>query len=131
MSVVGDTTCSLTLWSAGELRVVRSARWQSLILGVSAIGPPLSLAWYVEPMSGTIFPVTMGDRGRLVVPSELRKRLHLEAGAALVMIETERGLVLATREQLKGLVRLQLQGLDLVDELLEDRRRQAAADDVA
>lgn len=99
--------------------------------GCVAIGPPLSLTWYVGPMSGTTFPVTMGDRGRLVVPSELRKRLHLEAGTPLVMIETERGLVLATREQLKGLVRSQLQGLDLVDELLEDRRRQAAADDVA
>jgi bifunctional DNA-binding transcriptional regulator/antitoxin component of YhaV-PrlF toxin-antitoxin module len=74
--------------------------------------------------------VTMGDRGRLVVPSALRKHLHLETGTPLVMIETELGVVLATREQLKALVRSQLQGLDLVDELLEDRRRQAAADDV-
>jgi bifunctional DNA-binding transcriptional regulator/antitoxin component of YhaV-PrlF toxin-antitoxin module len=74
--------------------------------------------------------VTMGDRGRLVVPSALRKHLHLETGTPLVMIETELGVVLATREQLKRLVRSQLQGLDLVDELLEDRRRQAAADDV-
>jgi len=72
----------------------------------------------------------MGDRGRLVVPAALRERLHLEAGTPLVMIETGLGLVLATREQLKGLVRSQLQGLDLVTELLEDRRRQAAADDV-
>jgi bifunctional DNA-binding transcriptional regulator/antitoxin component of YhaV-PrlF toxin-antitoxin module len=74
--------------------------------------------------------VTMGDRGRLVVPSALRKRLHLETGTPLVMIETELGVVLATREQLKRLVRSQMQGLDLVDELMEDRRRQAAADDV-
>ena len=81
-------------------------------------------------MSGTSYPVTMGDRGRLVVPAALRERLHLEAGTPLVMIETGLGLVLATREQLKGLVRSQLQGLDLVTELLEDRRRQAAADDV-
>jgi AbrB family looped-hinge helix DNA binding protein len=73
----------------------------------------------------------MGDRGRLVVPSALRERLHLEAGTPLVMIETERGVILATREQLKNLVRSQLQSLDLVGELLADRRRQAAADDVA
>jgi len=73
----------------------------------------------------------MGDRGRLVVPSALRERLHLEAGTPLVMIETERGVILATREQLKSLVRSQLQDLDLVGELLADRRRQAAADDVA
>jgi bifunctional DNA-binding transcriptional regulator/antitoxin component of YhaV-PrlF toxin-antitoxin module len=72
----------------------------------------------------------MGDRGRLVVPSALRERLHLETGTPLVMIETELGVILATREQLKGLVRSQLQGLDLVGELLADRRRQAAADGV-
>ncbi len=82
-------------------------------------------------MSGTSYPVTMGDRGRLVVPAALRQRLHLEAGTPLVMIETGLGVVLATREQLKSLVRSQLLGLDLVDELLKDRRRQAAADDVA
>ncbi len=82
-------------------------------------------------MSGTSYPVTMGDRGRLVVPCALRERLHLEAGTSLVMIETELGVVLATREQLKKLVRSQLRGLDLVDELLKDRRRQAAADHVA
>lgn len=82
-------------------------------------------------MSGTSYPVTMGDRGRLVVPAALRQRLHLEAGTPLVMIETELGVVLATREQLKSLVRSQLLGLDLVDELLKDRRRQAGADDVA
>lgn len=82
-------------------------------------------------MSGTGYPVTMGDRGRLVVPSALRQRMHLEPGTPLVMIETELGVVLATREQLKKLVRSQLAGLDLVKDLLEDRRRQAAADDLA
>lgn len=82
-------------------------------------------------MSGTSYPVTMGDRGRLVVPSALRQRMHLEPGTPLVMIETELGVVLATREQLKKLVRSQLAGLDLVKDLLEDRRRQAAADDLA
>lgn len=74
--------------------------------------------------------MTMGDRGRLVVPSALRKHLNLQTGTPLVMIETERGVVLATREQLKALVRSSLQGLDLVDELLADRRRQAVADDM-
>ena len=82
-------------------------------------------------MSGTSYPVKMGDRGRLVVPAALRQRLHLEPGTPLVMIETGLGVVLATREQLKNLVRSQLLGLDLVDELLKDRRHQAASDDVA
>lgn len=81
-------------------------------------------------MSGS-YPVVMGDRGRLVVPAELRERLHLEAGTALVLVETSQGIVLATREQVKALVRAALRGEDLVEELLADRRRQAAADDVA
>jgi AbrB family looped-hinge helix DNA binding protein len=79
-------------------------------------------------MSGT-YTVVMGDRGRLVVPAELRERLHLEAGSTLILLDTPGGLILATREQLMKLVREDLQGLDLVGELIAERRRQAAIDD--
>ena len=80
-------------------------------------------------MSGT-FTVTMGDRGRLVVPAELRDRAGLVEGTVLVLVETERGVVMATREQLKALVRAALaDSPSMVDELLADRRREAAADD--
>lgn len=81
-------------------------------------------------MSGT-YAVVMGDRGRLVVPAELRERLDLKPGTPLILLETPQGLVLASRSQVKTLVRDGLQGLDVVGELLADRRRQAAADDVA
>ncbi|MGI9155795.1 MAG: AbrB/MazE/SpoVT family DNA-binding domain-containing protein [Marmoricola sp.] len=81
-------------------------------------------------MSGT-HQVTMGDRGRIVVPAELRKRLHLEPGVPLVLMETPSGLVVLKRAQLKELVRTDLAGLDLVNELLEDRRRASDADDAA
>lgn len=81
-------------------------------------------------MSGT-YPVVMGDRGRLVVPAELRQRLHLEAGVPMVMLDTPKGIVLATREQAKELVRTDLSGLDLVGGLLADRRRQSADEDAA
>lgn len=73
----------------------------------------------------------MGDRGRLVVPAELRERLDLKPGTPLVLLETPQGLVLATRPQVKVLVREGLQGVDVVGELLADRRRQAAAEDAA
>ena len=73
----------------------------------------------------------MGDRGRLVVPAEVRERLHLTPGTRLVLIEADGGLVLLTREQLKARVRSDLAGLDLVGELLAERRSAAAADDVA
>ena len=70
----------------------------------------------------------MGDRGRLVVPAEVRSRLGLEAGTPLVLVDTERGVVLTTREQAKVMLREQLRGASLVDELLADRRSSAAAD---
>jgi len=73
--------------------------------------------------------VVLGDRGRLVLPAELRERLHVSAGDPLVLLDTPRGVVLATRQQLKQLVREDLAGLDLVSELLADRRLAASDDD--
>lgn len=75
--------------------------------------------------------VTMGDRGRLVIPAEVRVRAGLEEGTPLVLLETEAGLVLFTRGQLRDRVRADLAGLDLVGELLSERRAQAADDDAA
>ena len=66
----------------------------------------------------------------MVIPAELRERLHLDAGFPLILLDTPGGLILATREQLLKLVREDLQGLDLVGELIAERRRQAALDDV-
>ena len=81
-------------------------------------------------MRGT-YNVRMGDRGRLVVPSELRERVGLATGTPLVLIDTPRGVVVLTRQQLKSLVREELEGLDLVDELLEERRRRSREEDAA
>ncbi|MGV3758972.1 MAG: AbrB/MazE/SpoVT family DNA-binding domain-containing protein [Actinomycetota bacterium] len=73
----------------------------------------------------------MGDRGRLVVPAEVRERAGLVEGTTLVLLDTPAGIVLLTREQLRERVREELAGLDLVTELLADRRRAAAAEDAA
>ncbi|MHB1740157.1 MAG: AbrB/MazE/SpoVT family DNA-binding domain-containing protein [Actinomycetes bacterium] len=73
----------------------------------------------------------MGDRGRLVIPAELRARAGLTEGTPLVLISTPTGVLLVDREQLKSLVRADLAGLDLVGELLTDRRRQAGVEDAA
>jgi AbrB family looped-hinge helix DNA binding protein len=73
----------------------------------------------------------MGDRGRLVVPVELRERLNLHAGSALVLLETPQGVILATRGQVKTLVRSKLRGAGLVEELLSERRKLAASEDAA
>ncbi len=78
-------------------------------------------------MSGT-HTVVMGDRGRLVIPAEVRSAHGFEEGTSLVLLDTDGGLVLLTRAQLRERVRSDLAGLDLVSELLADRRREAAAD---
>jgi len=68
----------------------------------------------------------MGDRGRLVVPADLRDRLGWEQGVPLHLVETDQGVVVMTREQLKAYVRRDLSGLSLVAELLEERRAAVA-----
>jgi bifunctional DNA-binding transcriptional regulator/antitoxin component of YhaV-PrlF toxin-antitoxin module len=73
----------------------------------------------------------MGDRGRLVIPAELRERAGLAEGVPLILLEAQHGLVLLTRSQLQELVRADLAGLDLVGELLAERRAESAADDAA
>jgi AbrB family looped-hinge helix DNA binding protein len=80
-------------------------------------------------MGGT-YHVVMGDRGRLVIPAELRERLGLESGSSMLLLDAPEGVVLATREQVKELVRRDLQGGSLVEELLADRRRAAAEEDL-
>ena len=72
----------------------------------------------------------MGDRGRIVIPQEIRERAGLVAGMPLILLETADGLLLLTREQLKARVRADLAGLDLVGELLAERREAARLEDL-
>ena len=66
-----------------------------------------------------------------MVPAEVRERAGLTEGTPLVLLDTPDGLVLLTREQLLVRVRSELDGLDLVSELLTDRRRNAEQEDAA
>jgi len=81
-------------------------------------------------MSGT-HRVVVGDRGRLVVPAEVRERAGLVEGTTLVLLETPSGIVLMTQRQLRDRVQQELSGLDLVGELLGERRLAAANEDAA
>lgn len=80
-------------------------------------------------MSGTS-TLVVGNRGRIVIPAEVRQRAGLEEGAVLCLLDTPDGLVLLTRKQLQDRVRSDLAGLDLVNELLSERRSEAAKEDV-
>jgi AbrB family looped-hinge helix DNA binding protein len=68
----------------------------------------------------------MGDRGRLVIPLELRTRAGLDEGTKLILLETDEGILVLTRDQLKAKVQADFAGLDLVNELLLERRAAAA-----
>lgn len=81
-------------------------------------------------MHGT-YPIMVGDRGRIVVPAEVRERQGLVEGTPLVLLDTPAGLVLLTRGQLRQRVREELAGVDLVAELLAERRTAATAEDAA
>lgn len=74
--------------------------------------------------------IVMGDRGRLVIPAEVRAEHGFDEGTPLVLLDSPGGLVLLTRAQLRARVRADLEGHDLVAELLAERRREAAADGV-
>ena len=90
--------------SAARHFAARSHLWAS-------IQPhPLSdRKWYPEPMGGT-HTIVMGDRGRLVIPSDVRRRAELSEGKSLILLELDDGIVILTREQLKARVRSSLRG---------------------
>jgi AbrB family looped-hinge helix DNA binding protein len=79
-------------------------------------------------MGGT-YATVMGDRGRFVVPAVVRERLGLGPGTPLVLVDTDEGLVVLTREQAKRRVADALGGTSLVADLLADRRTAAASED--
>ena len=65
------------------------------------------------------------------MPSELRARAGLVPGTPVTLIESPDGIVLLTREQLKRMVRRDLAGLDLVADLVAERRLAATDEDAA
>lgn len=73
----------------------------------------------------------LGKAGRLVIPSDIRQQMGISEGSKLVLRLDSDGLhILTPRQaltQLQAAVRaLVPPGVSLVDELIEDRRREAA-----
>lgn len=73
----------------------------------------------------------MGDRGRVVLPAGIRARRNWSEGTTLVAIETDRGVILTTRDELERIVREQLAGTDVVAALLSERRAASLREDDA
>ncbi len=92
--------------------------------------------WYTLYMSHTMIEsqrhtVHLGARGRLVLPAPLRRALDLHEGDRLIVAVEEPGVVrmISARRaarQVRGLLKSHSAGRRLVDELLRDRREEAA-----
>ena len=73
-------------------------------------------------------PIALGDRGRLVIPIEVRERHGWETGTPLVSIDTDAGLLVMSAKEGLAWLRSRLQGRDLVAELLAERAAEVAAE---
>jgi len=92
-----------------------------------------SLAWYVSTMAHTE-QVTIGDRGRVVLPSSIRSALGLAAGTRmLVSAEDDGSLTLrpyrTVAEASRGVFSDLVKDGSLVDELLAERRAEANSEE--
>ena len=76
-------------------------------------------------------PVRLGPQGRLVVPVELRRELGLAEGSELTARSDGRRLILEPRAEVLRRVRGRFAGVrtSLADELVADRREEAARED--
>lgn len=78
----------------------------------------------------TRLTATVGPHGRVVIPAEFRKRLHIEQGSVLTFTERDGDLIVTDRRtavrRLQELFAETLgPGEDPVAELLEERREEA------
>ena len=87
--------------------------------------------WYDLSMAHDhAYPLQLGDRGRLVLPAEIRKRLNLNQGDLLLLsVESDGSLRLANARQAvretRGLYRARARHRSLADELIAERRAEA------
>jgi AbrB family looped-hinge helix DNA binding protein len=86
------------------------------------------------PSAPQAYAVTMADRGRLVLPAEVRERLKIKEGDRLTLrVDADGTIRLQTAEVfargLVGMFKHLAPGRILSDELIAERRREAATED--
>ncbi len=72
--------------------------------------------------------LVMGDRGRLVIPADVRADLNWTQGTRMVLVEAEYGMLLMSVDQARALIKKQIGDRDLVGELIAERHAEALAD---
>ncbi|MFC4244056.1 AbrB/MazE/SpoVT family DNA-binding domain-containing protein [Gryllotalpicola reticulitermitis] len=78
-------------------------------------------------MSGT-FSMTVGNKGRIVLPADVRARHDWAEGTTLIALETDDGIEILDRAHALKLVRAQFAETDVVSELIAERHAEAARD---
>ena len=81
-------------------------------------------------MSSTSTTLTMGDRGRVVIPQAIREAQGLHPGDRLIIFQDEHGMTLMTIDQLEAKVHANFKQSDVsaVASLIADRRAEAQRD---
>lgn len=74
--------------------------------------------------------VTVGPKGRVVIPAGIRRELGIEEGSELVALVEEEAVVLVPRAAIKARLRSLFADTSgsMRDELIEERRAEAARD---
>ena len=73
--------------------------------------------------------IQVGNKGRIVVPAELRAQHGWSEGTTLVAVERPDGVLLMTLDEALRTARAQLEHADPVGELLTERRLAAQRED--
>ena len=90
---------------------------------------PSPQKWEDIEMSDT-YKVQVGDKGRVVIPSEIRARHNWEPGTELILVESEDGVRITTQKE--GLAKLRgiLKGTGYsVDLFISEKRAEARLED--
>jgi AbrB family looped-hinge helix DNA binding protein len=93
--------------------------------------------WHTFRMAHKRYTVHVGERGRVVLPAEVRRTLNVNPGDLLSLDLDESDQTLQVRTAVdvarssRGLLRDLVPGVDLAAELIDDRREEAAREDAA
>jgi AbrB family looped-hinge helix DNA binding protein len=90
--------------------------------------------WHTDLMARVRYTVMLGERGRIVLPADVRRALGVGRGDYLVLeLTSDDGLRLRTAKSVaragRGLLRRPGPSVDLAAELIEDRRAEAAREE--
>lgn len=80
----------------------------------------------------TTHVIRVGDKGRTVMPVDVRERFGWSEGTTLIALEgadAKDGLLILSQEAALAVIRSQLAGHDVVGDLLTERRSAAARED--